>query len=570
MRVTRLNIKNFRGISSANLYFSDHVVLIGDNNTGKSTIFEALDLTLGPERANRKPVVDEHDFYNGLYLTDDDTDNPLIEIESLITQLSLDQQTHFKDYIEWWDTEENELHDAPPPQSIDDEKIIAAIRVTFIGQYDEEEDDFTGATYFSRTITENDRPQPFTKKDKQKCGFLYLRTLRTGSRALSLEKGSLLDIILRLRELRPQMWEKTIDEIAGFNVASDPELGVSGILESIETAIKKFVPKEWGITPHLKVSNLTREHLRKIITAFIATGPGDHAAPFYRQGTGTINILVLAMLSQVAAEKQHVIFAMEEPEIAIPPYTQKSIVHEIKKLSSQSFVSTHSPYVIEEYDLFQTVVLSRDNNGVLKQSEVMLPDGIKLKTYRQEFRQRFSEGLLARRILIAEGSTETTSLPAVARRLSELDPEKYSPLEALGVCVIDAGSDTKIVALVKLYNNLGKTVFALCDKQEEETKEKIETHVDKLFMHPEKGFENLILKNTSTEAMERFCDLIDWPQHIIEKYPEPKKDVKEALKCYFSWTKGNWGIADYLSQCSEQEIPLWIRNFCAEIKHLCE
>src|SRR5690606_11573666 len=124
---------------------------------------------------------------------------------------------------------------------------------------------------------------------------------------------------------------------------------ISGILESIEKAIKKFVPKEWGITPHLKVSNLTREHLRKIITAFIATGSGDHSAPFYRQGTGTINVLVLAMLSQIAEEKQNVIFAMEEPETAIPPYTQKRIVHEIKNLSSQSLFSSHSPYVLEEF-----------------------------------------------------------------------------------------------------------------------------------------------------------------------------------------------------------------------------
>ena len=231
MRVTRLNIKNFRGVSSAEIYFSDHVVLIGDNNTGKSTIFEALDLTLGPDRVNRKPVVDEHDFYNGQYLTDDDTDNPVIEIESLITNLSLDQQSHFKDYIEWWNIEENSLHTSPPPKSIDDENVIAALRVSFIGQYDEEEDDFIGATYFSRTIIENDRPQSFSKKDKQRCGFLYLRTLRTGSRALSLEKGSLLDIILRLKELRPQMWEKTITELNEFNVAIDPELGISGILE---------------------------------------------------------------------------------------------------------------------------------------------------------------------------------------------------------------------------------------------------------------------------------------------------------------------------------------------------
>lgn len=105
---------------------------------------------------------------------------------------------------------------------------------------------------------------------------------RTATRALSLERGSLLDIILRIKEIRPQMWEKTIGELSRLTVASDPQLGIAGVLKSIEAAIKKYVPREWGVAPYLKVSNLTRESLRKVITAFIATGSGDHAAPFYR------------------------------------------------------------------------------------------------------------------------------------------------------------------------------------------------------------------------------------------------------------------------------------------------
>jgi putative ATP-dependent endonuclease of OLD family len=138
------------------------------------------------------------------------------------------------------------------------------------------------------------------------------------------------------------MWEDTISSISGYSVASDPELGISGVLESINAALKKYVPKSGASNPHLKVSNLTRENLRKVITAFIATGEGDHSAPFYRQGTGTINMLVLALLSLIAEGKQNVIFAMEEPETAIPPYAQKRIVHEVRKLASQTiFTSTH-------------------------------------------------------------------------------------------------------------------------------------------------------------------------------------------------------------------------------------
>jgi putative ATP-dependent endonuclease of OLD family len=444
-----------------------------------------------------------------------------------------------------------------------------ALRVAFSGTYDEEEDDFVGVTYFPKSDDEGDR-QFFSKKDKQYCGFLYLRSLRTGRRALSLEHGSLLDIILRLKEIRPQMWEKTIEALAGHDVAGDPELGISGILESIQDSIKTFVPREWGIAPHLKVSNLTREHLRNVITAFVATGEGEHAAPFYRQGTGTINLLVLAMLSQIAKDKQNVVFAMEEPETAIPPYAQKRIVHEVRKLSAQSLFTSHSPYVLEEFALDETVILSRGAEGVLKQASVTLPESVKHKRYRQEFRTRFCEGLLSRRILIAEGATEASAMPAAARRLSELDPDTDSSLEALGICTLDAGSDTQIADLAKLYRGLGKHVYAVCDKQAPDDEAAIKAEVDELFMHAENGFEALLLKNTTQVAIDRFIDTIDWPPHLLGKYPNPKADPVNALSAYFAWSKGDRGIADFLASCQEQEVPGWIRQTCISFKELCQ
>jgi putative ATP-dependent endonuclease of OLD family len=405
MKVARLKIQNFRGIKEGQLFFPNHVVLVGDNNVGKSTVFEALDLALGPDRLNRHPKIDEHDFYLGSYISTEGEPRKEVRVEATVIALNEEQQARFADYIEWWNIKTGAFVNAPI-EGVDDLDVHAAIRITFVGYYDPEEDDFQGETYFSRSLDESGAPQVFYKKDKQFCGFLYLRSLRTATRALSLERGSLLDIILRIKEIRPQMWEKTIGQLSGFTVAGDPELGISGVLKSIETVIRKFVPREWGVTPHLKVSNLTRESLRKIITAFIATGDGDHAAPFYRQGTGTINMLVLAMLAQIAQDKQNVIFAMEEPETAIPPYAQKRIVHEIRKLSSQSLFTSHSPYVLEEFDVSEVAVLTRAADGVLKQSAIELPASIKHKRYRQEFRTRFCEGLLARRILLAEGATE--------------------------------------------------------------------------------------------------------------------------------------------------------------------
>lgn len=579
MKIYSVAIENFRGIRATRLLLPDHAVLIGDNNTGKSSIFEAIDLALGPDRLSRRPPVDEHDFYHGNYLAaagpeavegEAPPDAPKITIEVTITNLSAEQQARFGGSIEWLDTTADVFYEAPNPAGVDAANINAALRVTFIGAYDADEDDFTGNTYFTRSLAEEDTPTPFSKKDKQHCGFLFLRSLRTGSRALSLEHGSLLDIILRLKEIRPQMWEGTIGTLADFDVASDPAIGISGVLDSIDKSLKKYVPREWGVKPHLKVSNLTREHLRKVVTAFIATGTGDHAAPFFRQGTGTINMLVLAMLSQIAEDKQNVIFAMEEVETAIPPYAQKRIVHELRKLAAQSLFTSHSPYVLEEFKLDETVILSRSDEGILSQSEITLPESVKHKRYRQEFRTRFCEGLLSRRVLIAEGGTEATSFPVAARRLSELNPAIYASLEALGVCVIDAGTESQIADLASLYKSLGKRTFALCDKQTDPAKAAIEAQVERLFMHGEKGIEDLIIKNTTQAALERFADALDWPPHLLAKYPNPKANAIAALKEYFGWSKGNWGIAEFIAQCSEGEIPQWIREACITLKAVCD
>ena len=276
------------------------------------------------------------------------------------------------------------------------------------------------------------------------------------------------------------------------------------------------------------------------------------------------------MLSQIAEDKQNVIFAMEEVETAIPPYAQKRIVHELRKLAAQSIVTSHSPYVLEEFKLNETVILSRANGGVLSQAQIALPDSVKHKRYRQEFRTRFCEGLLSRRVLIAEGATEASAFPVAARRLSELNPATYASLEALGICIIDAGTESQIADLAGLYKGLGKRTFGLCDKQADPAKAAIEAQVERLFMHEEKGIEDLILKNTTQGALERFSDALDWPPHILVKYPDPKANVIAALKEYFGWAKGNWGIADFLGQCSEAEIPSWIRDACITLKAICD
>ena len=258
MRVHSLSVTNFRGIKSATICLPAHAVLIGDNNTGKSSVLEAIDLVLGPDRLSRRPPVDEHDFFEGRYLApatavaEADHDgqppveaagNPLadsvpprIEIEVTITDLSEEQLARFGGRIEWLNTADGTLFVEANPAGIDAAAVVAALRVTFIGQYDPDDDDFTGATYFTRSLTEDDTPTPFRKTDKQHCGFLFLRSLRTGSRALSLDLDQLVHLICQYLRGRG---------------GSDPGKGDLGDAVKLESALAKWNERiAGGQAPH--------------------------------------------------------------------------------------------------------------------------------------------------------------------------------------------------------------------------------------------------------------------------------------------------------------------------------
>ena len=281
MQVVRIHIENFRGVKGSTLNLAKHAVLLGDNNTGKTTVLEALDLVLVTDRLNRTPPIDEHDFYHGKYATKSKKPAPKdqkeketneigaesadavvlkanespegttesqalqIRIDVTIIDLSEEQRNRFGDYVEFWDNEQKKLYQEAAPEGVDAEKISHALRVTFIGKYDEEEDDFEGKTFYTITLAEGRNSEAFSKKDKQVCGFLYLRSVRTGSRALSLERGSLLDIILRLKELAPNVGRRYRETLCLLSCGR-PEPRHIGSLAKHQQCIEEVCPEGMG------------------------------------------------------------------------------------------------------------------------------------------------------------------------------------------------------------------------------------------------------------------------------------------------------------------------------------
>ncbi len=63
MRITAVKIRNFRGIKSVDLELGPVTVLIGENNSGKTSVLDALKLRLRDLGPRRRIVFDALDFH---------------------------------------------------------------------------------------------------------------------------------------------------------------------------------------------------------------------------------------------------------------------------------------------------------------------------------------------------------------------------------------------------------------------------------------------------------------------------------------------------------------------------
>lgn len=579
MKVVRLTIANFRGIKSAELFFDGHTLMVGTNNVGKSTLCEALDLVLGPDRLNRFPPVDEFDFYNATYMTppavDGEKPEPIpLRIEAVLIELSGEIDSKCGGNVEFWHITEQRILGPGEVAAANPPHVVPCLRIETLGKYDPDEDEFVAKSYFSHSP---DAPlgelTPVPKPIKRLFGFLYLRALRTGTRALSLERGSLLDLILRTKGVRTGLWEKTIERLRGLDIEADAT-EIAPVLRSVEKRLSRYIALEFpGNATRLHVSELTREHLRKTMTFFLALSADQGHVPFPHAGTGTINTLVLALLSFIADLKpETVIFAMEEPEIAVPPHTQRRIAEYLLTKTSQAFVTSHSPFVIEKFEPSNTLLLAR-NAGVVTARKVADATGLKDNDYKRFSRSGLSECMLGRAAIVVEGVTELHAMPIVARRMEESDPS-LQPLDIAGVAFFNADGESNMPKFGKFFKTMGLRTFAFYDldykktrktEQAQELAASFEINVE----HAYKGFEDLVTAEVPVDRLWSFLAGLkanDENGNVAIPGVRPSDEtIKAIAKEALGGNKGAGWSARLFEACELHELPVTVTGFLASI-----
>ena len=569
MRIRRLTLSNFRSIAEGEVVFPGHTVIIGGNSVGKSTICEALDLLLGPDRLSRSTPIDEHDFFERRYL-DGDGVPILIELEAVLTDLTPDVLTRFRIHLEYWNTATNSLLDeTASPEDVDGDDVVPALRIKFEGAYDIEEDEFRAETYFASPPGDDEAHRArVTRAAKRHFGFIYLRALRTGARALSLERGSLLDITLKLKDDdRSAMWEQTLDAMEELDPAIDAIPQLRAILDEIDGRVRRFVGLSAADrTFRLYPSALTRESLRRSISLFGSSKRSNTPVPYWRLGSGVINSMVFSLLTFIAELKSNVIFAMEEPEIAIPPHTQRRIVQFLQRRMDQSILTTHSPFVLEQFDPASVVLLERGNDGAATGRRIEV-SGIKAKAYKGNLRRVLAEAMLGNGVLCVEGVSDGEAIYSASSVLEENSQEgNYTPLDLSGVTVVQCEGGGGLLCYGQFFSGIGLKTYAFYDRQKNAAiSDQIKDVFDAAWELDHTGIEYLLADEITIDIIHNFLS----EASVWDDYPRNARnpgsftydpdadddDVRTLCKRVLISRKGSGYAQALVEHCSHADLP---------------
>lgn len=159
------------------------------------------------------------------------------------------------------------------------------------------------------------------------------------------------------------------------------------------------------------------------------------------------------------------ILAAEEPEAHLHPSAQKTLYHQLIKYQGQVIISTHSPYLAAMAQQSELRYLKKSSHSVeARQLDTHLDHEEQRKLHREIIHSR-GEILFSKALVLCEGETEEQALPLLF--------QTYFGCEAfvLGISFIGVGgSGKRYLPFFRFAQNLAIPVFVFSDGEPKATK----------------------------------------------------------------------------------------------------
>lgn len=454
MYLTSLSIRNFRGIKALDIEFDPTLtVVMGENNTGKSSILNALDICLNQVKSEKGVCFEPSDFHL------DDEHKSIDDSEPIQLTVSFVETEN----VVWSRLEKQRLSDIDV--GVENSEVHLRVEAKFNLQTREIEQTISFLNSNGEVLPGKESPKNL--KALRSCVPFFLQgALRDAARTFGGQSSYWLELI-KANELSLEdktRFEKEIQDVqrrlieayGGFTTVTQEIDHVSDILDT-------------GLAGHVTVEPKFPDVIRAIRyeTEVNYQTAEQSKIPLENFGEGTQSLAVMMLFNAYLKMKMASgggftapILGIEEPEAHLHPNAVYSTWNTLKNLAGQKIVVTHSGEIVSQTELGSIRKIQRDRNGAVvgRLINLMLTDKEKEK-FRINFKRGRGELFFSRVWILVEGATELEVYDRCADIMGEdlyrhgIGIVQYAQIglevilkiaDAFGIkCVLTADNDSK-------------------------------------------------------------------------------------------------------------------------------
>ncbi len=409
MRLRKFAVSNYSRLVDTVLEVRGHVVLVGPNDVGKSSLLRCLDLLLGASTAQLYQRIVPEDFR--------DTEEPLV-IEAELVDFSSADEALFPDEI----------------------TVEAATGATHLAIRLSATLDSAQTLSIERTAPRGGTGRQLSRDQVAGLGWNLLAALGA-SRDLRDDRRSHLQDILAAIDLGSE--QADFDAItAQLQAKLESSTVLGGLRSDLAGQLNRALPNQLAVDDLLflpgaavedDVLNDVRLHVKK----------DGEPRSLSEQSDGMRALYAMALYDLVSVTANMV--AIDEPEVHLHPTSQRSLARLLREGANQKFIATHSTDIVGAFDP-ECVVAVRAGGIVVQPTAGFLSTDEKLAV--EWWARDRLEPLTAHRIAAVEGISDRIML----KRVADLTGRN---LDRLGISIVETGGSGNMGAVIKLFGTSG-------------------------------------------------------------------------------------------------------------------
>jgi putative ATP-dependent endonuclease of OLD family len=410
VRLTGIKILNHSRLRDVEIDVRQHLVLVGANDVGKSSLLRCLDLVLGATTAQLYSRIGVEDFR--------DAGSDLV-VEVTLAGMTGHEKAAFPDEIRV------ESDGAEP-------RLAIQLQASLDG----------GETLqLRRTAPFGATGRQITREQMAMIGWKSIGAAQGASRDFRDERNSVLDEILAAIELGKET--ERFDAIAEqFQNQLSESAVLLDLRKRLATQLSKAVPSRisTGDLSFVTSAKATDDVLADVRLRVQRDGKERSLA---EQSDGARALFAIALYDLVSASAN--IVSIDEPEIHLHPTSQRSLAKLLKAGGNQKIIATHSPDMVGAFSPDDIVVV-RQGGELIQPKKGFLSAEAKLVVH--WWVKDKLEPLTSSTVVLVEGASDRVVVARIAELLGK-------DLDRLGVTLMEMDGSGDAVHIRTLFGPSG-------------------------------------------------------------------------------------------------------------------